>query len=162
MGPPSDSGSDVSEIPDVVTVALGRLVLVGGRIEQTARTMLVDLGSSPDNLAMDRVLQTIRRLVQAGPVEPAQRAEVEAGELVDWTLQAGELLRARNKVMHVGPRREQDGTGGWVGVGQRLRRGDVTQADAQAVLELLQRLGDCEGTGEALRTTLARGRSRHA
>jgi hypothetical protein len=162
MGPPGDSDSDAADVPDVVTVALGRLVVVGGRLEQTARTMLVELGSSPDNFAMDRVLQTIRRLVKAGPADAGQQAESWAGEVVEWTLQAGEFLRARNKVMHVGPRREQEGAESWAGVGRRLRGGEVTQADARAVLALLQRLADCERDGVALRTTLARGRSARA
>lgn len=82
-------------VPIEVSQALGQLVVVGGRIEQAARTFLFALAGSPDNFAMERVLKTIRRLIKAPfPAGAGQRAGSLSEAVVDWTLDPGPWTRA--------------------------------------------------------------------
>lgn len=140
--------------PGDLIVSLGCLSIVGRRVEHTARGILFDLGISPDNHAMARVLRNIRTTVKGGRPAITQHSTTFTVDLIPWTLQAGELLRARNAVMHAGPSRQQDSHGPWSILGRRIQGGEVINTDAQIVRHLADDLASCDSQGRALQRTL--------
>ena len=143
-------------VPGDVIMSLGRLSIVGSRVEHTARGMMFDLGVSPDNHAMARVLRSIRTTAKGGLPEITQPATTFSVDLIAWTLHAGELLRVRNAIMHAGPSRQRDSDSPWSILSRRLRGGEATEADALTLRQLADDLDSCDSQGQALQRTLTR------
>lgn len=143
-------------MPLDAVLALGKVVVAAGRLEAQARHILLDLGQPPRKKQADEVLKMIRKCVKDGlPDLVAPHASTSPQELTAWTLEAGELLRARSEHLHamaVQQRRED----GWASVAIHLRTQRTRVTDAEDIVALATSLAKCAERGGLLHRGLLR------
>lgn len=133
-------------VPESELRAIGCVTVAAARLEWTIRTVSADLYRNPAKRQANEVLREIRRAVADGL--PAH-ARIEAAEIADWSMRAGEALQERHVASHsAAVRRGADP------VMMHLRSGNIQPMEADGLMEVAKRIADVDREGGRLMLAL--------
>jgi len=123
-----DPDSDFMGVPDEFLLAVGKVAVAAGTLEEVAQDIDHALGGAPGSQQFKSVVREIRARLDAGlPLS----ARVEASQIYGWTEHAISAMDNRHRWVHSTHKKIYRG-GSWQSIALHIRSGEHSELDGVA------------------------------